>query len=69
MLKVKLVYLMEERKEILKITYISIKAKSKIEIYRILTTEGDVYLPPSSECSIDFIKDIITGKKSVCLKL
>ena len=40
---------MEERKDILKVTDLSIKAKSKIELYRILTTEGDVFLPPSKE--------------------
>ena len=40
---------MEERKDILKVTDLSIKAKSKIELYRILTTEGDVFLPPPKE--------------------
>ena len=58
---------MEERKDILKVTDLSIKAKSKIELYRILTTEGDVFLPPSKEWSIDFIRDIISGKKLVSL--
>ena len=58
---------MEERKDILKVTDLSIKAKSKIELYRILTTEGDVILPPSKEWSIDFIRDIISGKKLVSL--
>ena len=58
---------MKERKEILKVTDLSIKAKSKIELDRILTTEGDVFLPPSKEWSIDFIRDIISGKKLVSL--
>ena len=58
---------MEERKDILKVTDLSIKDKSKIELYRILTTEGDVFLPPSKEWSIDFIRDIISGKKLLSL--
>ena len=58
---------MEERKDILKFTDLLIKAESKIELYRILTTDGDVFFPPSKEWSIDFIRDIISGKKLVSL--
>ena len=33
-------------------------AKSKYEIYRILTVEGGMYLPPEKECSMTFISEI-----------
>ena len=60
---------MEEEKTPFTVTDISIKAKSKIELYRILTTEGDVYLPPSKEWNYQFIRYVITGKKLVGSKL
>ena len=41
------------------------KARSKHEMYRILTVEAKIYLPPQKECSIYFIRDIIQGKKKV----
>ena len=41
------------------------KAKSKIELYRILTSEGNLYLPPYKYCSVDFIADIMEGKRQV----
>lgn len=40
-------------------------AKNKYEIYRVLVTEGNLYLPPLKKTSIYFIKDILQGKKSV----
>lgn len=39
--------------------------KSKLDIYNILAKEGQYYLPPISECPMDFIKDILTAKKKV----
>ena len=35
--------------EKLTVTDVGIKAKSKLEVYRVLTTEGGVYLPPAKE--------------------
>ena len=43
------------------------KAPMQAILYRILTTEGDVFLPPSKEWNIDFTRDIISGKKLVSL--
>ena len=45
------------------------KAKSKNEMYRILTVKAKIYLPPQKECSIYFIRDIFLSKKkvNVCL--
>ena len=43
------------------------KAKSKGEIYRLLATEGGVYLPPLKDVNYQFLRDIITGSKKVCL--
>ena len=42
-----------------------IKGMSKIEIYRILTTEGGVDLPPAKECNYQFIRAIFAGDKKV----
>ena len=41
------------------------KMKSKLDIYRILTKEGQFFLPPFNECTMDFIGDVIQGKKKV----
>ena len=45
------------------------KARSKHEMYRILTVEAKIYLPPQKECSIYFIRDIFQGKKKVTQSL
>ena len=39
--------------------------KSKLDIYNILTKEGQIYLPPFNEYTMQFVKDIFTGKKKV----
>ena len=44
---------------------LAIKARTKNEMYRLLTTEADMYLPPQKETSIYFVRDIIQGKKKV----
>ena len=41
------------------------KAKSKNEMYRILTVEAKNYLPPQKEWTIYFIRDVFQGKKKV----
>ena len=41
------------------------KAKSKNEIYRLLATEGKVYLPPQNESNHYYLSDIISGKIKV----
>ena len=41
------------------------KMKSKADIYKILTKEGQLYLPPIDECPMIFIKDVLMGKKKV----
>ena len=39
--------------------------KSKADIYKILTKEGQLYLPPMDECPMLFIKDVLMGRKKV----
>jgi len=39
--------------------------RSKTEIYRILMIEGQFYLPPLEECTIDYLRDIFSGRKRV----
>ena len=56
---------MDEEEEKLTVLDCGVKGKSKIEIYRILTTEGGVYLPPAKECNYQFIRAIMTGDKKV----
>ena len=41
------------------------KARSKSELYKILTVEGALYLPPYKFCSVNFMADIIEGKQNV----
>ena len=44
---------------------ISIRARSKKEMYRLLQLEADVYLPPIQQINRKFIADILAGKKKV----
>ena len=44
---------------------LGLKARTKYEIYRLLTVEGQFYLPPVAETSIEFIGEIVRGEKSV----
>jgi hypothetical protein len=37
--------------------------KSKDDIYDILTIEGQLHLPPFDECTMEFMKDVLSGKK------
>ena len=56
---------MEETKDQLTVYSLGIKARSKIEVYRLLTTEGGVYLPPVNEVNYQYLKSIIAGEKLV----
>ena len=51
------------------VSQLGTKAKSKSEMYRILTVEAKIYLPPQKECSIYFIRDIFHGRKKVDIRL
>ena len=42
--------------------------KSKLDIYRILAIEGQMYLPPFKDCTMDFLKGVINGSKKVGLR-
>ena len=59
---------MNQNQDKLSVLDVGVKAKSKLEIYRILTTEGGIYLPPPKEWNYQFIRDIITGAKLVSFK-
>jgi len=39
--------------------------KSKLDIYNILTKEGQLYMPPMNDCTMNYIKEVLTGKKKV----
>ena len=41
------------------------KARSKGELYKLLTSDANLYLPPYKECTIEFITDYLEGKKKV----
>ena len=48
------------------ISQLGVKARSKNEMYRLLTVEAKIYLPPQKECSILYW-DIFHGQKKVYL--
>ena len=54
---------MENRK--LNVNALATKFQSKNEVYRFLTTEVDMHLPPQKEWSIYFVRDILSGNKKV----
>ena len=41
------------------------KARSKLELYKLLTVDGHLYLPPYKYCSVNFMADIIEGNRKV----
>ena len=41
------------------------KAKTKVEMYRLLTVDANLFLPPQRDSSIYFIRDIIENKRKV----
>ena len=51
----------------LNINILGIKAKTKNEMYRLLTVEAQLYLPPQKECSIYFVRDILSNKKKASI--
>ena len=51
--------------EVLATNEIGIKAKSKYEIYRLLATDGNVYLPPQKEADHYYLSKIICGETNV----
>ena len=41
----------------------TVKAKSKLEMCRLLLTDGKVYLPPMKKTNYNYIRGVLTGKK------
>ena len=54
-----------ENSEILTVQLCGLKAKSKKEMYRLLVTDGKLYLPPIELSNHQYIRGILTGKKLV----
>ena len=42
---------------------VAIKARSKKEVYYVLTTEGGIYLPPIIDANSSYLKEIVRGTK------
>ena len=42
---------------------LSVKCKSKIELYNLLAREGKIYLPPKQDASQSYLRDILQGNK------
>ena len=42
---------------------ISVKARSKKEVYLVLTVEGGLYLPSILDANWNYLKNIMSGKK------
>ena len=54
--------------EKIKFLEVGTKAQSKNELYRILTVEGGMHLPPDNEETMDFISDIAFTSKRQCFE-
>ena len=54
-------------KSVINLKEIGVRAQSKAEIYRILVTEGELFLPPIKETSMLFISQLAIGEKKVPL--
>ena len=44
---------------------LGVKAQTKNELYRLLSVDAKLYLPPQKETSIYFIRGIVNGRKKV----
>lgn len=44
---------------------LGVKASSKLEVYNLLISEGNLYLPPSKETPYIFLSKICKGEKKV----
>ena len=58
---------MERFDSSLTVNEIRANAKSKVEIYRVLVTEGGVYHPRVKDINYSFLRSIITGDKKVSI--
>ena len=47
------------------ISELGLKTRTKSEIYKLLTVEGKLFLPPATDTSIEFIGEIIRGERKV----
>ena len=56
-----------EKRASITISDIAIKARSKKEVYNVLTVEGELYLPPIADTTQKYLKEILTGKKKYLL--
>ena len=52
-----------ERLEEINLLELGAKCRSKYELYRLLTWEANLFLPPYKEWSVEFITDYLQGKK------
>ena len=52
-----------ENKDEFTICDLSTKCRSKSELYNILIREGNIYLPPASECTQKYLRQIMNGTK------
>ena len=50
------------------ISSLGMKAQTKNELYRILTVEAKLYLPPQKDTSIYFIRGVVNGRKKASNK-
>ena len=56
-----------EKSSNLTISEVSLKARSKNEVYTVLSVKGGIYLPPISDANQKYLKGIFTGKKKYFL--
>ena len=55
----------EEKQNIFDVKEMALKWTTKGEIYKVLTTTGEIYLPPIDQINWDYIRDILWGDKPV----
>ena len=57
---------MEEQKmSSIDVREMALKCTTKSEVYKVLTTTGEIYLPPVDQINWDFIRDLLSGDKLV----
>jgi hypothetical protein len=48
---------------------LGVVCQSKNDMYKVLQVTGDIYLPPVEQANYEFIAQLVSGEKEVCVLL
>ena len=63
--KLMIINMEEEKLTNIDVREMALKSTKRAEIYKVLTTTWEIYLPPVDQINSDFIREILSGDKLV----